>query len=453
MNLRTRITVATTLVVALVALASAVAIWSAVRQELRGTVESQLRQIARTEGGHGRRDHERPMFGELESGGPGFGGARGFVQFVDASGTVLRGGGGEDHDDALPVDADTRRIAERGSGTSLRDVTVEGTHLLVLASGISSGGALQVARPLDEADRVLRRTTTALAIISLIGVVLASFVGRLLAGVALRPVATFTGQAEAIASSADARRRLDAHGTDEVARLASSFNATLDALERSMHAQRQLIADAGHELRTPIASVRANVQVLEDADRLAPDDVAALRRDIVSELDELTELLADVIELARGSDPDAPQDDVRVDELARAAAERATRRGDSDVRFDLDLEPTVVRGDAARIGRAITNVIDNARKWSEPGGVVDVCVRDGVVRVRDHGPGIPEADLPFIYGRFYRADAARSMPGSGLGLAIVQQTVEAHGGSVVAANAPDGGAVFELTFGPATGTA
>jgi two-component system sensor histidine kinase MprB len=449
MKLRNRIALATTLVVALVVIASSIAIYTAIRSELRGTVETQLRQIASTTQPYSARN---PMFGDPGQ-GPRFGGARGFVQYLDATGAVRStqiNNPTDDDDQPLPVTKGARAIAKSGHGASLSDVTVDGTHLLVFTNAVDGGGALQVARPLDESDKVLHWTAIALIIISGIGIVLAGIIGRLVAGFALRPVARFTSQAEEIASGTDERRRLDEHGKDEIARLASSFNTTLDELERSMHSQRQLIADAGHELRTPIASVRANVQVLEEAHRLPPEELASLRHDIVTELDELTELLADVIELARGSDPQAPQDDVRIDALVEAAADRAERRGDSTVTFDLDVEPTVVRGDSARIGRAITNVIDNARKWSPEGGVIDVSVRAGHVRVRDRGPGIPEVDLPRVFDRFYRSDAARSMPGSGLGLAIVLQTVQSHGGTATVANDPEGGAVFELDFGSAT---
>jgi len=249
--------------------------------------------------------------------------------------------------------------------------------------------------------------------------------------------------------AAVAERASLAGGRDELARLATSFNATLDALERSVQAQRQLVADASHELRTPIASLRANIQVLADAERLPAEDQESLRRDIISELDELTALVGDVVELARGSEAVAVDDEVRLDEIVAAAVERARRRG--GVRFELELEPTLVRGDPARIDRAVSNLLDNARKWSAAEGVVEVGLRDGEVSVRDHGPGFAEADLPKVFERFYRAEQARTMPGSGLGLAIVRQAAEAHGGRASAENAPGGGARLRVSFGPALG--
>jgi len=223
-------------------------------------------------------------------------------------------------------------------------------------------------------------------------------------------------------------------------------------LESSVAAQRHLVADASHELRTPIASLRANIQVLEDADRLSPGDLAALRADIIEELDELTALVSDVVELARGARPHAGRDDVRLDHIVGFLADRAQRRGGTSVSIELTLEPTVVRGEADRVSRAVSNVVDNARNWSPPEGIIEVTLDGGVLRVRDHGPGFDEQDPPHVFDRFYRADAARGKSGSGLGLAIVRQAVADHGGSARATNAPGGGALIELSFGPPLST-
>jgi two-component system sensor histidine kinase MprB len=230
-----------------------------------------------------------------------------------------------------------------------------------------------------------------------------------------------------------------------LARLAGSFNATLDALERSVEAQRNLVADASHELRTPIASLRANIQVLAEAERLSCEDQASLRSDIVSELDELTRLVGDVVELARGTERKGTVAEVSVDEIVRDAVQRAQRR--SDMPFRVYLQSTIIEGEAERIDRAVSNLLDNARKWSPPGEPIEVELRDGVLTVRDHGPGFEEADLPHVFERFYRADRARKQPGSGLGMAIVRQTAEAHGGYARAENAPSGGALVRVSFG------
>ena len=177
-----------------------------------------------------------------------------------------------------------------------------------------------------------------------------------------------------------------------------------------MQEQRQLIADAGHELRTPIASLRANIQVLGEAERLPAAEQQDLRSDIVSELDELTALVSDVVELARGAGRgDVDPEDVRLDEVVQSAVERTRRRG--ELRFELDIEPTLVRGQGERIVRAVSNLLENAHKWSPGGGLVEIGLHDGVLTVRDHGPGFDEVDLPFVFDRFYRADRARKLPG------------------------------------------
>jgi two-component system, OmpR family, sensor histidine kinase MprB len=274
--------------------------------------------------------------------------------------------------------------------------------------------------------------------------------GAVVARTALAPIARFTRRTEGLVASVEGTQRLEAGGRDELGRLARSFNRTLDELERSVRAQRQLVADASHELRTPITSLRANIQVLEQADRLGQAERESLRRDVIAELDELTGLVGDLVELARGTQlgGGAP-DDVRLDEIVRAAVVRAERRAGS-VTFSVDVEPTLVTGDARRIDRAVANLLDNAVKWSPPGGPVETSLREGLVTVRDHGQGFAEHDLPDVFARFYRADGARGKPGSGLGLAIVKQAAEAHGGRVAAANAPGGGACVTASFGPPT---
>jgi two-component system sensor histidine kinase MprB len=288
-----------------------------------------------------------------------------------------------------------------------------------------------------------------LLVLSAAGIALGAAMGGGVARAALAPVRRFTSGTESIAASGDVSRRMDVEGDDELARLARSFNATLDELEQSVAAQRHLVADAGHELRTPIASLRANIQTLEDADRLPPEELAALRSDIVTELDELTMLVADIVELARGTKPtDNEVDDVRLDLVVSQLVERARRRAGPEVAFDVDLEPTLLRGHQERIARAVSNLIDNARKWSPPGGLVEVSLRGGELAVRDHGPGFAQEDIPHVFDRFFRSDRARAMPGSGLGLAIVRRAAEAGGGWAVATNAAGGGALVRVSFGP-----
>jgi two-component system sensor histidine kinase MprB len=453
MSLRTRIAAVASLSVALVVVATAVGLYVAVRSDLRGEIDSALRTRQRALVAHAstapglrlprlaRTDlprHVQPA---------PFGAAPGYVELISPRGTFDVPGGQGSSPRTIPTTALDRSIAARGAGSSVTDRAVGGTHLRVLTAGVGKTGALLIARPLTEVDKELSRLLLILVLMGAGGILLAALLGTLIARTALAPISRFTRRTETLSGSLDLSQRLEVRGRDELARLAESFNGTLDALERSVQAQRHLIADASHELRTPIASLRANVQVLAEAERLSPDEQESLRRDIVEELDELTALVADVVELARGASPAAMADDVRLDQLVEQAVQRARRR--SDLQFELELEPTMVRGQADRIARAVSNVVDNARRWSPPGGVVEISVGDGTLSVRDHGPGFKEADLPFVFDRFYRADDARKLPGSGLGLAIVRQAAEATGGWVQALNARGGGALLRISFGVA----
>jgi len=222
------------------------------------------------------------------------------------------------------ADAGDRRIAAQGGGSMLSDRSVKGTKLRVLTLG-SGAGALLIARPLTEVERELSRLLLILALIGGGGILLAALLGTLVARTALAPIVRFTNRTETLTGSLDLSERLDVRGRDELARLAESFNGTLDALERSVQAQRHLIADASHELRTPISSLRANIQILGEAERLPPQEQAGLRQDIIDELDELTALVGDVLELARGAAAPGPPDDVRLDELVTDTVRRARR--------------------------------------------------------------------------------------------------------------------------------
>ncbi|HWK27596.1 MAG TPA: HAMP domain-containing sensor histidine kinase, partial [Solirubrobacter sp.] len=257
--------------------------------------------------------------------------------------------------------------------------------------------------------------------------------------------AQVTETARHIAATSDLGRRIEVTTQDEVGELAAHFNAMLDTLERSVAAQRQLVADASHELRTPITSLRTNIEVLAESDALPADERARLLTDVEQQTTELGLLVADLIELARGDEPRRDTEDVRLDALVSEALTRA-RRHAPGVRFDAALEPVVVEGASDRLARAVNNLLDNAAKHSPPGGLVEVRVDASGVRVRDHGNGVDPADLPHLFDRFYRGASSRGRPGSGLGLAIVRQVAEQHGGSVRAANAEGGGAEFVLTL-------
>jgi two-component system, OmpR family, sensor histidine kinase MprB len=457
-TLRTRIAAAAGIAVAITALALAAGDYAGTRSTLRGQIDKALtsRALEVTNYNH----HQRPPNGSGGGGGDGggggmpdgpiiappstqFGDASGFVQQIAPDGTVRRGDPNETG--KLPLDARARATAKSGSGRYFTDTTVGGVHLRVLTIGVGGDGAIQVARPLTEVDAELSRLVKQLAIVAGVGVLLAIALGAIVARTALKPIRRFTRTTEALTGDPDLSHRLEETGRDELTRLARSFNRTLDALETSAAAQRNLVADASHELRTPIASLRANIQVLEDADRLAPEDLVDLRADIISELDELTALVGDIVELARGSRPADRLDDVQLDTLVASLVDRFERRF-PDLHFERSLEPTVVSGEPERIARAVSNLLDNASKWSPAGGTIEVVLDEGTVSVRDHGRGFAEQDLPHVFDRFYRASDARSATGSGLGLAIVRQAAESHGGAVEALNARDGGGMVRVRF-------
>jgi two-component system sensor histidine kinase MprB len=453
MSLRVRFAAVAGAAVAVVAIALAAGAYLSARAELKSQIDDALVERARAfvdaprggSGGHGDQDHDGDF-----GGGPAppveFGGAAGSFQVVYPDGTVRRPSG---QTAVLPVSAADLALAKSGAGKAFEDVTVDGVHLRVLTVGAGHDGAVQVARPLTEMDAALDRLLAVLALLAAAGVALAAVLGALVAHTALVPIRRFTRSTEAVIVDPDLSHRLEEHGSDELGRLARSFNGALAALERSVEAQRHLVQDASHELRTPIASLRTNVQTLEHADRLPAEDQEQLRADILSELDELTTLIADIVELARGVTPDEAVDEIRLDLIVDAACDRVERRAGDTIRFHRQLEETVVRGDPERVLRAVSNVLENARKWSPPNGEVDVRLSRGELEVRDHGPGFSDHDLPYVFDRFYRSPGARGTPGSGLGLAIVRQAAEATGGDVTAANAPDGGAIVRIRFAPA----
>jgi two-component system sensor histidine kinase MprB len=295
---------------------------------------------------------------------------------------------------------------------------------------------------MSEVDAALGRLTLLLLGILAIGVGTAIAVGAFVTRTVVGPVTRLTETAERVSATGDLSYRMEVPPTtDELSRLARTFNSMLEALEESVGSQRRLVADASHELRTPITSVRTNIDLLVSGRVTDPAELDRLVADVRMQLEELSTLVGDLVDLARGGEPLAVREPVRLDVVADDALERA-RRLWPDVEFDASIEPTVASGDASLLGRAVSNLLENAAKYG--GGRVSVDVRDGLVRVRDNGPGFDASDLPRVFDRFYRAAGARGRPGSGLGLAIVRQVAEAHGGSVTAENAAGGGAVVRL---------
>ena len=221
-----------------------------------------------------------------------------------------------------------------------------------------------------------------------------------------------TEATENVTATGDLSERIDAGGRDEISRLATSFNAMLGALEESTRAREQLVADASHELRTPLTSLRTNIEVLAGDRELPPGERERLLSDVVEQLGEMTNLISELIELARGEQPPAQLEDVRLDLVAADAVER-TRRNRPGISFKTDFAESLVHGVPATLDRAVGNLLDNAAKWSPPGGEVEIAVRGGEVTVRDHGPGIDDEDLPYVFDRFYRAPLGPRAAGLG----------------------------------------
>ena len=270
-----------------------------------------------------------------------------------------------------------------------------------------------------------------------------------MARTALAPAGEVSDAAQEVARTRDLTRRIEVRGDDELGRLSSSFNEMMAALERSETSQRRLVADASHELRTPLAVLRTNIEILGRSGDMQAAERDRLVTDVTDELEEMTALVSDVVELAREPGIETlVMQDLALDELVRDAVARARRRF-REVEFSERVEPALVHGDRQRLGRAISNLLDNAGKWSAAGDTVEVDASGGRVAVRDHGPGFDPADLDKVFDRFWRADEARATHGSGLGLAIVQRVAEEHGGAARAANADGGGALVSIEIPPA----
>jgi two-component system, OmpR family, sensor histidine kinase MprB len=444
MSFRARIAVGSAAAVALSVVAASILVYVIARDQLRAPVDAALHDRAAEISLQGLSIFTTPDGTRFLGQRPEFGEARGYIQLVQADGDVIVP---ERQNVRIPVDENVLGVATGRDAAYWEDTTVDGTHLRVFTFAAGPGAAVQISRPLTEVEQSLNRIGIYLILVALGGIVIAGGLGLVVARAALTPVTRLTTTVERVTETQDLSERIDVDGKDELSRLAASFNTMLAGLEESTRAQRQLVADASHELRTPLTSVRTNIEVLAGDRTLPPDERRRLLSDVIEQLGEMTTLISELIELARAEQQvsDAPED-VRLDLLVSDAVERA-RRNRPEVRYVVELEPTTVKGVRATIERAVGNLLDNAGKWSPPDAEVEVEVRNGRLVVRDHGPGIADEDLPYVFDRFYRARAARGMPGSGLGLAIVRQVAESHGGEVVAEHADGGGTRMVLTLG------
>lgn len=460
MKLRTRIALIAAVAVAVAVVMASIAAYAAARRELVSQVDESLAEraglIARVEGiftvfsdspGRGRGGPfggRSFLLGEsvFQAGRNDFDVL--YLQLVDANGVALPL---PDQDVDLPVAAVDVDVARGTVKAVYRSIGADDLHLRMITVPIqdSTNVALQLARPLTEADATLSGLAALLIGVGIVGVALAGGLGLVVATGALGPVERLTAAAEHVAETQDLAGAIEVDRNDEVGRLAESFNAMLAALSESRQQQERLVRDAGHELRTPLTALRTNIELLARARDLPVEDRAQLLEDAMVELEELSDLVEEVVDLAAESRISTEAVvSVRLDELVRRVAERAERR--TSVAYQLKLDAVTIAGREAALERAVGNLLDNASKWNAAGEPVDVSLVGGRLSVRDRGPGFGEADLPRVFDRFYRSDAARSMPGSGLGLAIVKRIIGEHGGTVFARNHPGGGAEvgFEL---------
>jgi two-component system sensor histidine kinase MprB len=350
----------------------------------------------------------------------------------------------------LEMGPDERAVAQGLRLQSLR--TDRARDLRVAAVPAAPGTALVVARGLDATRTTLARLGLVFTLVGGAGVLLAAAAGTAVAQGGLRPVQRLTEATERIARTGELQP-IAISGDDELARLTGSFNSMLGALAESQERQRRLVADAGHELRTPLTSLRTNLELLAASDRpdapsLSEQDRKEISDDVRAQVEELSTLVGDIVELAREDAPQVVHEPVELTEVVERALARVGRRAPS-VHFEVDLAPWSLLGDANALERAVLNLLDNAAKWSPAAATVHVALAPtgrgtAAVQVADAGPGIAEADLPYIFERFYRSSDARTLPGSGLGLAIVAQVAARHGGSVRASHRPQGGMIMTL---------
>jgi two-component system sensor histidine kinase MprB len=436
MTLRTRLTVLVLAIVVATVAGAALAARYSTSRELRREVDRFL--VTRTQQFAG------PGFGRADEGPRQRPGDRDpFVvvdavsQVIDRNGAIVSSVAGQP---VLPVDAGDRELAAGGEHQQvrLRDVRVDGVHYRLATAALGPGRAVQVARDLRETDDVLDTLGARLLLIVLAGSLLAAAVAWWTTRRATRPIEDVTRAAERVAATQDLSVPIPAGGGDEVGRLATSFNTMLLALETSRRQQRSLVLDASHELRTPLTAVRTNIDVLRRGHRLTAAQRTTLLDETKEELEELTNLVTELVDLATDARAEEPVEPVRLGVVAADVVARFRRRTGRTIELDAT-GAGVVDGRPSMIDRAVSNLVDNALKFSSEPSAVEVAVTGTVVTVADRGAGIEGEDASRLFDRFYRSERTRTLPGSGLGLSIVKQIAELHGGTVDLRPRPGGG--------------
>ena len=413
MSFRQRITLLTAVAIAVTVAGASVAVWLVAKHELYSQLDQTLSFQAQSTGFYGGRVTE--------------------VLHPDGGTTGLQ----------IPVTQRALDVANGRADAYYTNTTFSGIPVREFVAPTEPAGAVLTVAPLRPTKHALARIRFWILLVGGIGIALSAGLAALVATAVLRPVRRLTAAAENVAATGSLSERVEAGSEDELGRLATRFNAMLEALERSVGAQRRLVADASHELRTPLTAARTNVELLREG-KLPEQEARHALDEAAVELDALTRLVADLVELARGEERKLRLEEVQLDDLVAGTVERAQARA-PQVTFVTALSPTQVKADPVLLERAVSNLLDNAVKYSPAGAPIEVTVRSGEVVVADHGPGIADEDLPRVFDRFYRAATARSKPGAGLGLAIVREAAEAHGGRATAESSSTG-ARFRLVL-------
>lgn len=336
------------------------------------------------------------------------------------------------------------------SGSTSQFLTSSGERILIRYD--ESGATVVLAQDISSTREMIASLGVTLLLISGAGVLISILVGFAIAGAGLKPLARLQQAVENVAKT-DQLRPIPVVGNDELARLTVSFNEMLETLRISRLRQSQLVADAGHELKTPLTSMRTNIELLMMATRpnaptIPEEDRNDLERDVLAQMAEMSTLIGDLVDLTREQNTDIFEP-IHLNRVLEVAVERTHRRR-NDVEIIATTLPWYLNGDGFALTRALVNVLDNAVKWSPENGRVRVKMKpiDSHVQitVEDSGPGIPEEERSMVFERFYRAVKSRSMPGSGLGLAIVHQVVGRHAGYVEIGESDDGGTKVTLVF-------
>ena len=433
MSFRLRVTLLTAAAVAVAAIGASVAMYFVVQDQLIRQVDQNLQAAAsgpiREPGGPFRRGpsdvSNRPeVFGQL----------------INAGGTVVQGDGGY----SIPglVTDEVKAVAAGKAPEFWATASAGDTRVRVYVRPIQNG-AVEVVQELAPIDAALAQTRLTLIAFAAGAILLAGALGAFVGRAALAPVKRLTTTVEEVTRTRDLSRRVAAKGGDELSRLGTSFDAMLGQLELSLRSQRQLVSDASHELRTPLTSLRTNLELLERGQPDDPVERQQLLGDLVRQMERMTALVHDLIEVARDEDTPMPFEELQLEEIVNEVVDDMRFRYPK-VRFNVSSTPSSINGVKVRVARAVTNLLDNAAKYSPPGATVEVGVTNGEISVRDHGPGVAAEDAPRVFDRFWRSNDARHLPGSGLGLSIVKDVAESHGGTVTLERPIDGGARFRL---------